>query len=217
MIDRSRVEQLSPAHRAMLARRLDDVCGASPQPRLLAFVLPRPGAVVDTAALRRALTSTVPDYMVPAAIVAVDEWPLTPSGKLDRTALLAIASRSREGHAASSPLPRDATESAIADIWAALLGVGRVGIDDNFFDLGGHSLLLVRLQSRLRDALHQEFTIVDLFRYPTVATLAAAVRARNGNSTPAEERLSEAVHDRAQRLRDTLNRAREARSRGNSG
>ena len=217
MLDRSRVEQLSPAHRGMLARRLDDVCGASPPRRLLAFVLPWAGASVDTAALRRALTSSVPDYMVPSAIVAVDEWPLTPSGKLDRTALLAMASRSREGRAASSPLPRDATESAIAGVWAALLGVSRVGIDDNFFDLGGHSLLLVRLQSRLRDALHQEFTIVDLFRYPTVSTLAAAVRDRNANSTPADERLSGAVYERAQRLRDTLNRAREARSRGNAG
>ncbi len=128
-----------------------------------------------------------------------------------------MASRSREGRAASSTLPRDATESAIAGVWAALLGVSRVGIDDNFFDLGGHSLLLVRLQSRLRDALHQEFTIVDLFRYPTVSTLAAAVRDRNANGTPADQRLSGAVYERAQRLRDTLNRAREARSRGNSG
>jgi acyl carrier protein len=140
-----------------------------------------------------------------------------PSGKLDRTALLAIASRSREGHVAPSSLPRDAIESAIAGVWATLLGVSRAGINDNFFDLGGHSLLLVRLQSRLRDELHQEFSIVDLFRYPTVATLAAAVRARTGNTKPAEEGLSEAVYERAQRLRETLNRARVARSGGNSG
>ena len=216
MIDRSRVEQLSPARRGMLARRLDDLCGAAPQPRLLAFVLPQAGAAVDTAALRRALISSVPDYMVPSAIVAVDEWPLAPSGKLDRAALLAIARRSRDGHGASFPLPRDATESAIAGVWAALLGVSRVGIDDNFFDLGGHSLLLVRLQSRLRDALHEEFTIVDLFRYPTVAALAAAVRTRQGSGALAEERFSGAVYERAQRQRDTLNRVREARSGGNS-
>jgi len=215
MIDRARVEQLSPARRRMLSRRLDDVVGAAaPEPRLLAFVLRRSGDPLDTAAVRRALASVVPGYMVPSALVALDEWPLTPSGKLDRVALLAMARRSRDGHAASPPPPRDSTESAVARIWTTLLGVSRAGVDDNFFDLGGHSLLLVRLQSRLRAELHAEVSIVDLFRYPTIATLAAAVRTRHANDAPAEERSSTAVHERAQLQRDAWERARAARSGG---
>ncbi|HET7460811.1 MAG TPA: amino acid adenylation domain-containing protein [Longimicrobium sp.] len=118
--------------------------------------------------LRAHLRDTLPDYMVPGAIVKVDALPLTPNGKLDRRALPAPGA---EGGGAVLP-PRDAVEERVAQAWAEVLGAARVGVHDNFFDLGGTSLLLYRVFSRLRD-LRADLRVVDLFRYTTVEALAA--------------------------------------------
>ncbi|MEV6073078.1 amino acid adenylation domain-containing protein [Nocardia sp. NPDC052001] len=137
---------------------------------LVSCVVPAPGKVIDTAELIARARRSLPRHAVPAAIMVIDAIPLTPSGKLDRAALPVplIAARSyRE--------PRPGTEQIIAEIFADLLGAGRVGADDDFFELGGNSLLATRLVARLRTAAPVRVAVSLVFDHPTVATLAAAV------------------------------------------
>jgi amino acid adenylation domain-containing protein len=141
--------------------------------RLVGYVVPDRAMVdgVNADALRDDLLRLLPDFMVPAAFVELRELPVTPNGKLDHRALPAPTNhRPRLGTAFRSP--RGATEQAVAQVWRTVLGLDRVGVDDNFFDLGGNSMLLVRVHTGLKEALHVQLAAVDLFRYPTVARLA---------------------------------------------
>ncbi|KFI03115.1 non-ribosomal peptide synthetase DhbF [Bacillus spizizenii] len=135
--------------------------------RLVAYVVA--ASAIDTADLRRYVGASLPDYMVPAAFMEMDELPLTPNGKLDRKALPApdfSTSVSDRG-------PRTPQEEILCDLFAEVLGLARVGIDDSFFELGGHSLLAARLMSRIREVMGAELGIAKLFDEPTVAGLAA--------------------------------------------
>ncbi|WP_456279693.1 amino acid adenylation domain-containing protein [Bacillus sp. K7] len=135
--------------------------------RLVAYMVA--AAAIDTAELRRYVGASIPDYMVPAAFVEMDELPLTPNGKLNRKALPApdfSTSVSDRG-------PRTPQEEILCDLFAEVLGLARVGIDDSFFELGGHSLLAARLMSRIREVMGAELGIAKLFDEPTVAGLAA--------------------------------------------
>ena len=122
--------------------------------------------------LQAFLAGKLPRYMVPSAFVFLDRLPLTPSGKLDRNALPPVP-RLPTGRASHETAPRTAMEQALAGIWADLLGMDAVGVQENFFDLGGHSLLMVRVVSRIRSILGIDVPIRYLFEFPTVADLAA--------------------------------------------
>ncbi len=135
--------------------------------RLVGYVVPD-GVTPDVDALRAALAENLPEYMVPAAFVVLDDLPLTPSGKLDRKALPAPDwSAARTGRA-----PRTPREAALCELFSEILGVDGVGIDDGFLALGGHSLLAAKLVSRIRATLGVEAAIGDVFRAPTPAGLA---------------------------------------------
>jgi amino acid adenylation domain-containing protein len=123
--------------------------------------------------LRRHLRDLLPDYMVPAAFVVLDAFPLTPSGKVDRRALPAPEGTRESAVAIAFVDPRSEIERKIAAVWRDVLKLDRVGANDNFFDLGGHSLLAVQVHARLGEILGRELALVDLFRYPTVSSLAA--------------------------------------------
>ncbi|WP_445222710.1 amino acid adenylation domain-containing protein (plasmid) [Bradyrhizobium sp. Pa8] len=147
---------------------------------LVAYVVGAPEAGSDEAgggglagALRAHLSAQLPDYMVPSAFVRLSGLPLTVNGKLDRKALPAPAD---DAYArAAYEAPRGATETALAEIWAELLGVERVGRHDNFFELGGHSLLAVQLLSRLSQAVGVALPLTELFARPVLAELAASI------------------------------------------
>lgn len=140
---------------------------------------------LDVSALKRKLRERLPEYMMPSEFVQLDRLPLTPGGKLDRRALPpAGAARAMHGGAEATP-PHSQAERVIAKIWQELLQPGDVGLQTNFFDQGGHSLLLLKVQDSIRAETGVELPVTDLFKYPTVETLARHLgqqqeRARRG-------------------------------------
>ncbi|HEY4465915.1 MAG TPA: condensation domain-containing protein, partial [Streptosporangiaceae bacterium] len=143
--------------------------------RLVAYVVPGPGARVSPAQLREHTAGVLPGYMVPAAFVVMNEWPLSPNGKLDRRALPA-PDWGAAGDGEYVP-PRTDAERAVAGIWADVLGTGRVGAHDDFFALGGDSILSVQVASRIGAVFGAQIPARAVFDTRTVAGLAAMLPA----------------------------------------
>lgn len=137
---------------------------------LIGYVRPAAGAATDSDELRRRLRDSVPEQLVPRAILVVDELPLTPTGKVDRTALPPPAPPPGRGH--DTDPPGTETERRVARLWCDVLGVPATGTRTSFFDAGGDSLALARLQQRLSDVLGRQLSLPTLLAHPTVATLA---------------------------------------------
>src|SRR5262245_14757926 len=128
---------------------------------------------LETAELRRWLQQRLPEYMVPALWVRLEQLPLTASGKVDRKKLPAPerGTPSEQRYVA----PRTALEEALAQIWSEVLKAGRIGVNDHFFELGGHSLLATRVMARVRETLAVEVPLRKLFDAPTIAGLALTI------------------------------------------
>ncbi|MGW5388530.1 amino acid adenylation domain-containing protein, partial [Nocardia sp. NPDC003963] len=143
--------------------------------QLVAYVVPAPGARIESGVLLDALREVLPVYMVPAAVMELDAFPLNTSGKLDRKALPAPVFETREFRAPSTPI-----EEIVAGVFADVLGVQRVGADDDFFALGGNSLIATQVAARLGAALDTKVAVRTLFEASTVAALAAAAESASG-------------------------------------
>ncbi|HSK79061.1 MAG TPA: non-ribosomal peptide synthase/polyketide synthase, partial [Thermoanaerobaculia bacterium] len=148
--------------------------------RLVAYVVPRPGAEIPPADVRSFLAARLPGYMVPADVAVLPALPLTRTGKIDRRALPAPERTAGEGAVA----PRTPAEETLAGLWRDLLGVEAVGVHDDFFDRGGHSLLATQLLSRIRTAFGVEVPLRALFERPTIAAMASLVAAGEASSAP---------------------------------
>ncbi len=136
--------------------------------RLAAYVVAAGGAL-DVQSLKASLSKALPEYMVPSAFVVLDHFPLTTNGKIDRKAL---PKPDLASSAAEYVAPRTPREETLVELWKSLLGVSRVGVHDDFFALGGHSLLVMKLVAKLRDMFAQEIAVQTVFTSPTVAELA---------------------------------------------
>ncbi len=177
---------------------------ASGEKRLIAYYI-NSGEQSDAGAeqFRSHLSANLPEYMVPAAYVRLDAFPLTNNGKIDRKALpepgtTAFSTRRYEA-------PSSEVERTTAEIWQEVLGVPKVGRDDNFFDLGGTSMLIIRVLRRLRQAFAKEISVVDLFRYTTVRTLAQHLTGGVNQSS------TETAQVDTQARRDAMRRQRQLR------
>ena len=151
--------------------------------RLVGYIVGRPESPVDVASLRNHLRERLPEYMVPAAFVALDHLPLSPNGKLDRKAL--PASKAGLGLQSTGPriAPRTPVQQVLAAIWSSVLAIAEIGAEDDFFELGGHSLLATQVVARIRDAFGAELPIRAIFEAPTLEGLARAVeRALRGEA-----------------------------------
>ncbi|MFP6560684.1 amino acid adenylation domain-containing protein [Paraburkholderia sp. B3] len=168
------------------------VDGTAGGARLIAYVTPgvtpnvtpAPTAALDPHALKHALARTLPDYMVPAAIVVLERLPLTPNGKVDRRALPVPQSARTQDYVA----PQGETEAAVARIWSEVLGVERIGRHDHFFELGGDSILSLKVQRRVARELAADVELAALFAAPTLDAFARAVdeaRARTASGPAA--------------------------------
>jgi amino acid adenylation domain-containing protein len=144
--------------------------------RLIAYVEPETGEFTGlTESLRTFLRERLPAYMLPARYIVIERLPLNPAGKVDRRGLPAVEPAAASAEASSTG-PRDALEHVLCGIWEDLLEVHPVGVQDSFFDLGGHSLTAIRLMARLREKFGKLVSLVDFFREPTVANLAGVLR-----------------------------------------
>ena len=143
---------------------------AAGEPRLEAFVVAEDGPLPESQ-LKDALRASLPEYMVPSRITHLDRLPLTPNGKIDRKALPESDTMATVDRVASYVAPESGLEETVAACWRATLGQERIGVEDNFFDIGGHSLLVVRLHRELQHSLDSAPTLVDLYRFPTIRAL----------------------------------------------
>jgi amino acid adenylation domain-containing protein len=158
-----------------------DGAAAGGEKRLVAYVVPSPGRRAAAAEeLRAFLRRALPEFMIPAAFVELRALPLLPNGKVNRAALPAPETARRPAGGAVEP--RGDLERAIAAVLAEVLGVDRLGVDDNFFDLGGHSLAMIRAAGILEQRLDRKLPVLELFRFPTVAALAGHL---GGSERPA--------------------------------
>ena len=175
---------------------------------LVAYVVTDRNAALDASSIRQQLSDRLPMSMIPSRFQRVDAFPRTAHGKIDLAALIA---EERVGQRSPRPsLPSRPWESRVAELWQQLLGIDEIGVDENFFDLGGHSMLLVQLQHKLETLAGVQLAIVDLFRYPTIASMAAFLMDRE---SPAAHAIDfDAVSDRTERQkRAAQQRARRGR------
>jgi amino acid adenylation domain-containing protein len=181
-IELGEIEVVLAGHEAVREAVVLSSVEDSGQTSLVAYVVPalEPGTTENE--LRRYLIDKLPHYMIPSTFVMMGSLPLTPNGKVDRKALPAIEAR-KDPAGESFVAPRTPLEESLAAVWSEVLGRSRVGVGDNFFRLGGHSLLGARLISRVRDEFNVGIYLDALFRAPSVAEMAVLITERRAEQT----------------------------------
>jgi amino acid adenylation domain-containing protein len=168
--------------------------------RLVAYIVGSQKDLIKVSELRKHLAAQLPDYMVPAIFVALESLPKNRNGKVDRPSL-PVPDNARPELDASYVAPRDSTEQTISLIWRDVLKTDKVGINDNFFDLGGNSLALIQVRSKLRDAFQKEIPVVEMFEYSTIRALVERL-----NSLADDRARLQRVEERARKQKEAINR-----------
>jgi amino acid adenylation domain-containing protein len=177
--------------------------------RLVAYVVSE--REQGAAEMQKQLQERLPEYMIPTAVVKMEALPLTANGKVDRRKLPAPEVERLE-RAAEQVAPRTEVERVIAKIWEGVLGVETVGVIENFFDLGGHSLLMVQVHGRLQEAFGEALSMTELFKYPTVSALAEHLSSKKieEQAEPQPIEISEQLSDGKDRMRQRLQQRQRA-------
>jgi acyl carrier protein len=144
--------------------------------RIYAYILPHMAGNLDPAALKRHVRTTLPEYMVPQHFIEIDAIPLTPVGKVNKQALPSPESPDLQG-GNEYVAPSTDTEKKLAQIWQQIISLSQIGIHDNFFDIGGHSLLAVEIFAGIKKKFHLELPLALLFQAPTIHDLASCIDA----------------------------------------
>ena len=182
--------------------------GEAGEKLLVAYVVRDEGTGIGGMELRRMLSERLPEYMVPTSFVMLEELPLTANGKVDRRAL-PEPSQYQEAAGLYVP-PGTELERLIADTWQEVFHVEKLSVHSNFFDLGGHSLTLVRVHSMLRHRLNKEISMIDMFRYPTISSLSDYLSREQSVHAEVESPHYQQIYDRAEKQKGALNRRKQA-------
>jgi amino acid adenylation domain-containing protein len=192
-----------PAVREVVIDATEDESGDT---RLTAYIVPNEGQTqTTTVELKNFLREQLPEHMVPAAFVFLEEFPLTPIGKIDRKALPALHQVVPESQV-TFVQPRTAVENEMARIWIEVLRVDRVSIDDNFFDLGGNSLRLAEVSRKLCEALKKQISLIEMFGHPTISSLAEYLTQKQDETIDIEQ-----GHHRAQTRKALRDRRKQSK------
>ena len=205
-IELEEIESHLRAHPAVAEAVVAARRAAGGENQLVGYVVPESGESTATDSLRSYLKERLPDYMVPSAFVTLKSLPLTPNGKTDRNALPNPDSARPQLVAAYVP-PQTEAQRLIADVWQEVLHVDKAGIDDNFFDLGGHSLVMVVVRNKLQRLFNKEISVVEMFKFPTIRALAEHLvpEAGDRNNQGRAEPQARGGQINGRRLRSELN------------
>ena len=178
--------------------------------RLIAYIVAKAEPAPTLGELRSFLKDKLPEHMIPSAFIMLGAIPRTPSGKVDRRAL-PLPDNLRPELENVYVMPRTEGENIIANIWQKALNIEKVGVQDNFFDLGGHSLLLLQVYNKLRETFSQELSLVDLFKYPTVGALAKYLTGQeNEDSVNESNEQKKKLEEGKARLKLRLNKRKQS-------
>ena len=206
-IELSEIESMLARHPAVkesaVLARSDD----GSEPRLVGYLVTDCEKAVSVEELRAHLAQKLPEYMVPAAFVFLDGFPLTVNGKLDREALPAPGVE-RPRLASEYVAPQNEMEKLLAGLWKTALRQEKVGVNDNFFDVGGDSLMLTSLHRRLQTELKRQIPITDLFQFPTIHSLAQRLAEKSDDAGLADKTQARAAQARAAQARAAVARNR---------
>ncbi|MBV9743099.1 MAG: non-ribosomal peptide synthetase, partial [Acidobacteriia bacterium] len=175
----------------------------SQEKRLVAYVVPAKNGEAGAATVRQQLSQRLPDFMIPSVFQVVEELPISPNGKVDRAKLPAPHWEKGTG---AVPAEGGNVESIVRAVWQKVLRVAEFGANENFFDLGGNSLMLIEAHAELERALGRELSLITLFEYPSVAALVPQMEGRSATHSTLR-----AAEQRARRQREALHRIRRAR------
>lgn len=193
-----------PGVRETVVLTREDVPGDQ---RLVAYFIAKTETAPTISDLRNFLKEQLPDYMVPSAFLQIKALPLTTNGKVDRRAL-PVPDGERPDLTEVYQAPRSEVERTIATVWQEVLHLEKVGVNDNFFDLGGHSLLMVQVNNKLREVFNRDISIVEMFQNPTINSLGQYL-----SQKPEEQRVFDSMRDRAQKQIEAINRQKQQLSK----
>lgn len=165
--------------------------------QLLAFVSTVDGAQLTVETLRDHVREVLPSYMMPAQMQVLDALPLNPNGKVDRNVLLALKSEAQKAQTILQS-PQSQMEQTVNEVWQQVLNLDAIDVNQNFFDLGGHSLMLAKVQTALNEKVEYQISLVDLFQYTTISALAQFLEQQSKPKTAEKPRDSQADKDRGQ-------------------
>ena len=205
-IEPAQVEAALNDHPDVVQSAVAAVAGADGTPRLAGYVVTRSGAVPSD--LRDRLVAALPGHLVPGVLTALPELPLSASGKVNRAALPAPAATAAPAAGSGRRSPGTELEHFLTEVWQQVLNLPRVGVDDNFFDLGGTSFALAAVHARLSERLGHRVPMVTLYEYPTIAALAARLGGTDPEPATADDQSQQL---RAERLRAGRTRAGQRR------